>query len=160
MDLNPALDLELVRHFAVPPTLVWRCWTEPALLCQWFCPKPWGVSEAVIDLRAGGRFFTRMQGPNGEVAPNEGSFLEVVTGKKLVFTDLFAADFAPVAEVESGANLGFSAIVTFDAEGSGTHYRAVVRHRSINDADKHKEMGFYDGWGAAATQLEELAKTL
>ena len=51
MDLNPALDLELVRHFSVPPALIWRCWTEPALLCQWFCPKPWGVSEAVIDLR-------------------------------------------------------------------------------------------------------------
>ncbi|MGV8985315.1 MAG: SRPBCC family protein [Cypionkella sp.] len=160
MHLNPELDLELVRIFAVPPALVWRCWTEPALICQWFCPKPWSVSQAVVDLRAGGRFFTMMRGPDGETVPNEGSFLEVVTGQKLVFTDLFAADFAPIAEVQSGAQLGFSAIVTFDPEGAGTRYRAVVRHRTPADAEKHKAMGFHDGWGAAATQLEELAKTL
>lgn len=160
MDLNPALDLELVRHFSVPPALIWRCWTEPALLCQWFCPKPWRVSEAVIDLRAGGRFFTMMEGPNGEAFPNEGSFLEVVTGKKLVFTDLFGADFAPIAEGQSGAQPGFSAIVTFEAEGAGTLYRAVARHRTPADNEKHKAMGFHEGWGTAATQLEELAKTL
>lgn len=160
MDLNPERDLELVRRMAVPPALVWRCWTEPELICQWFCPKPWVVSEAVVDLRAGGRFFTLMRGPGGETMPNEGSFLEVVTGRKLVFTDLFGADFAPIAEVQSGSQLGFSAIVTFDAEGTGTRYRAIARHRSAADAEKHKAMGFHEGWGAAATQLEALAKTL
>ena len=160
MELNPELDLELVRVFSVPPALVWRCWTEPALICQWFCPKPWSVSEAIVDLRAGGRFFTMMRGPGGEAMPNDGSFLEVVTGKKLVFTDLFVADFAPVPAVQSGAQLGFSAIVTFEPEGAGTRYRAVVRHRTPEDSQKHAAMGFYDGWGAAATQLEALAKTL
>ena len=161
MDLNPDLDLELFRTLAVPPALVWRCWTEPALLCQWFCPKPWSVSEAVIDLRAGGRFFTMMRGPDGEAVPNEGSFLEVVPDRKLVFTDIFAADFAPLAQVQSGAQLGFAAILTFDPDRSGTtRYRAVVRHRTAADAEKHRKMGFHDGWGTAATQLEELAKTL
>lgn len=160
MDLNPERDLELVRTLAVPPGLVWRCWTEAALLCQWFCPKPWSVSEAVIDLRVGGRFFTMMRGPDGEAAPNEGSFLEVVPERKLVFTDIFSADFAPVAELQSGAQLGFAAILTFDPEGAGTRYRAVVRHRRPADAEKHKKMGFHDGWGVAATQLEALAKTL
>ena len=160
MQLNPELDLELDRLLSAPPALVWRCWTEPDLICQWFCPKPWQVSEAVIDLRPGGRFFTRMHGPDGESFPNEGCFLEVVPQRKLVFTDMFGADYAPVAVPESGSGLSFSAILTFTPEASGTRYRAVARHRSAADAQTHKTMGFYEGWGAAADQLDELARTL
>jgi uncharacterized protein YndB with AHSA1/START domain len=160
MQLNPETDLELIRHLSAPPALVWRCWTEPALICQWFCPKPWYVSEAVADLRPGGRFFTLMNGPDGEKVPNEGSFLEVAAPHKLVFTDIFTADFSPAAKPESGAGLPFAAILTFTPKGAGTEYRAVVRHRTAADADKHREMGFHQGWGAAADQLEELAKTL
>lgn len=160
MILNPETDLELTRSLTASPAMVWRCWSEPALLCQWFCPKPWFVSDAVIDLRAGGRFFTLMNGPDGEKVPNDGSFLEVVPQRKLVFTDMMTADFAPTAAPVSGAGLNFVAIVTFAANGSGTDYRAVVRHRNAADADTHRTMGFYEGWGAATTQLEGLAKTL
>ncbi len=160
MKINPELDLELTRLLAAPPAMVWRCWTEPALICQWFCPKPWYVSEAVVDLRAGGRFFTLMNGPDGEKVPNEGSFLEVVPGRKLVFTDIMGEDFAPLGLIQSGAGLHFAAIVTMEAEGTGTRYKAVARHGRPEDAKMHKEMGFHDGWWAAATQLEELAKTL
>ena len=160
LTLDPTRDLELTRVLTAPPALVWRCWTEPALICQWFCPKPWHVSQAVVDLRAGGRFFTLMNGPEGESVPNEGSFLEVVPCTKLVFTDIFAADFAPVAVPESGAGLSFAAILTFAPNGSGTDYRAVVRHRSAADAETHRQMGFHHGWGIAADQLDALANTL
>ena len=160
MHINPETDLELGRLLSAPPALVWRCWTEPALICQWFCPKPWYVSEAVVDLRPGGRFFTLMNGPDGEKVPNEGSFLEVVPQRKLVFTDMFGADYAPVAVPESGAGLSFAAILTFEPEGTGTRYRAVARHRSRDDAETHSKMGFQEGWGAAANQLEELAASL
>lgn len=160
MQINPALDLEIDRLLTAPPALVWRCWTEPDLICQWFCPKPWYVSEAVVDLRAGGRFFTLMNGPDGEKVPNEGSFLEVVPQRKIVFTDIFGADYAPVAVPQSGAGLHFAAILTFAPEGTGTRYHAIARHRSPEDADTHRKMGFHEGWGAATTQLQELARTL
>lgn len=160
LTLDPARDLVLDRHLKAPPAKVWRCWTEPALICQWFCPKPWHVSEAVVDLRAGGRFFTLMNGPEGEKVPNDGSFLEVVPQRKLVFTDMFLADFAPVNVPESGAGLHFAAILTFDPEGSGTRYRAVARHRNPADAKTHADMGFEAGWTIAADQLDDLAATL
>ena len=160
LSIDPSRDLVLDRVLTAAPHTVWRCWTEPALICQWFCPKPWFVSEAAVDLRAGGRFFTLMNGPDGEKVPNEGSFLDVVPIARLVFTDMMAADYAPVAAPESGAGLSFVAILTFTPNGSGTDYRAVVRHRSAADAATHRTMGFHDGWWAAASQLEELAKSL
>ena len=45
-------DLTLSRHIKVPRAKLWRCWTEPELLKQWFCPKPWGVSHAELEVRA------------------------------------------------------------------------------------------------------------
>ena len=103
MLLNPDTDLEVIRPLAAPPAVVWRCWTEPALLAQWYAPKPWTIAEVVMDLRPGGRFFMVMAGPDGQRMPNEGSFLEVVAQRRLVFTDLMTEDYAPVAAVSPQA---------------------------------------------------------
>lgn len=64
--------LRLVRTLTAPRAAVWRCWTEPELLQQWFCPQPWTVPEADFDLRPGGRMNTVMAGPNGERVDNQG----------------------------------------------------------------------------------------
>lgn len=149
-------DLMLVRTLKAPRALLWRCWTEPALLCQWFCPKPWSVTEARLDLRAGGQFFTMMAGPAGERHPNDGIYLEVVPMERLVFTDLMTTGWQPVE-----AGLGFTATVTFrDLPDGGTSYTALAKHRNPADSARHAEMGFEPGWGAATAQLDELAQTL
>lgn len=149
-----AHSLTLERTLAVPRAAVWRCWTEPALLVQWFCPKPWGVSEAVMELQAGGRFFTHMEGPNGEQVPNEGVFLEVVPGRKLVFTDAFQAGWVP------GKPFMVGEITLADTPEGHTHYVARALHWSAEDKAQHEAMGFHEGWGAAADQLVALAQTL
>lgn len=78
-DVNPALDLVLQREIDVPRELVWRAWTEPEHLKQWFCPRPWSVSHCEIDLRPGGKFLTVMRSPEGKDMDAEaGCFLEVV----------------------------------------------------------------------------------
>ena len=38
--LDPALDLELVRDLKAPKALLWKCWTDPRHLVEWFVPKP------------------------------------------------------------------------------------------------------------------------
>ena len=51
---DPARDLLLDREVAPSAEALWRGWTDPELLKQWFCPLPWRVTEAEIDLRPGG----------------------------------------------------------------------------------------------------------
>lgn len=147
--------LEIKRTLAAPRDKVWRCWTEPALLPHWFCPKPWGVSHAELDLRPGGQCNVTMQGPNGEVVPNPGVYLAVEPGRRLVFTDAFTSAWVP-----SGKAFMVGEVLLEDAPGGGTLYTARALHWSEADRQQHEDMGFHQGWGVATDQLEALARTL
>ena len=46
-------ELVLSRLIDAPRNKVYRCWTEPELLKQWFAPKPFTTSEALLDTRPG-----------------------------------------------------------------------------------------------------------
>jgi len=158
--IDTALDLEISRVVPVPADKLWRAWTEPALLQQWFCPRPWRVSEAELDVRPGGVFRTVMEGPNGERFPNEGTFLEVVPERRLVTTSVLRADFRPVDTSDGGPH--FTGIVTFEpqADGRSTRYVARAMHADAATQQAHAAMGFHEGWNAALDQLVELASTL
>jgi uncharacterized protein YndB with AHSA1/START domain len=54
-----------------------------------------------------------------------------------------------------------TAIVTFEGLGnSKTAYKAVALHKNEADRGTHEKMGFHDGWGTVAGQLEDYAKGL
>ena len=151
----PVNELKLERILDAPRKAVWRCWTEPELIKQWFCPKPWNVVEAQMDLRAGGANYFLMRGPNGEEHPNRGVFLEIVAEQKLVFTDAFTSAWEP-----SQKAFMVSTVTMEDAGASKTKYVATAQHWSADDCAAHEKMGFHEGWGKAADQLETLAKSL
>lgn len=148
-------DLLLTRLLDAPREKLFRCWTEPALMTQWFTPPPWQTVHAEIDLRAGGSSLVVMQGPDGQQMPHRGVYLEVIPGEKLVFTDAFVNAWEP-----SGSAF-MVGILTFEDAGDGkTRYTARVRHWTTEAREAHEKMGFHEGWGIATTQLEALARTL
>jgi uncharacterized protein YndB with AHSA1/START domain len=148
-------ELVLERVLDAPRAAVWRCWMEPELLKQWFCPLPWKVTEARMDNRAGGAVYFLMEAPNGEKFPNHGVYLEIVPERKIVSTDAFVGDWQP-----SEKPFMVSIVTMEDAPGGRTKYRAVARHWTAEDREQHEKMGFHEGWGKAADQLEALARTL
>ena len=156
-DANPKRGKELAirRVLAAPRAAVWRCWTEPELLRQWYCPRPWFVSKARLDVRAGGEFSVVMNGPDGEQNDHPGQFLEVVPGTRLVFSDAFEGDWRPAGKPFM---VGF--VELSDAPGGRTEMLWGARHWSEEDARQHEAMGFEQGWNAAADQLDQLAKSL
>ena len=79
-DTNTTFELVLTRLINVPRHKLYRCWTEPALITQWFTPPPWKTIAAEIDVRAGGASLITMQGPDGTLMPNRGVYLEASTG--------------------------------------------------------------------------------
>lgn len=152
-------DLELTRRMKASRASVWRCLTEPALMEQWFCPKPWRATDVVLDLHPGGAFSTVMRGPAGEVHDEgAGCVLLVEPMTRLVWTSALGPGWRPVLTPEG--SFAMTAVMTLREVESGTLYTARALHATDAARAQHEAMGFHDGWGTAADQLEALAATL
>ena len=158
------LDLVLERTLDAPIDLVWKAYTDPEHLKQWFAPKPYQIAECELDLRPGGIFRIRMTGPDGFDTGhgNAGCVLEVKEREKLVWTSALAPGYRPAQLAADGCeSFPMTAVITFADAGDGkTLYKAVSLHKTLADKETHEKMGFHDGWGTVATQLEEYAKTV
>ncbi|MEY2877906.1 MAG: hypothetical protein RLZZ15_286, partial [Verrucomicrobiota bacterium] len=119
---SPQHALVLSRLIAAPRRNLFRCWTEPALIKQWFAPLPYVVTVAETDLRAGGASFVVMRGPDGGEIPCPGVYLEVVRDEKIVFTDAYTSAWVPSAKPF------MTATITFADEVGGTRYTARCAH--------------------------------
>ena len=152
---RPGLDLSLSLDLQASRANLWRCWTEGALLRRWFAPEPWSVPVAELDVRPGGTMRVTMRGPDGEENAGSSVYLEVVPQEKLVFTDAYTEGWKPAPDPFMTAIL-----LLADAPGGGTLYTAIARHRHPDSRKSHEDMGFFDGWGTVATQLDAYAKGL
>lgn len=153
-DLDPTTDLSFTRVLAAPRRLIWECWTKPEHIPHFFVPAPHRVTSVEIDARVGGRFNTSFE-VEGQTMDNRGVYLELVPDEKLVFTDAFTEGWKPAPEPFMTAIL-----LLADAPGGGTTYTAIARHRDPKAREAHEDMGFFDGWGTVATQLEAYARGL
>jgi uncharacterized protein YndB with AHSA1/START domain len=147
-----ASDRELVlsRIIDAPREKVYRAWTDPDLLKQWFAPLPFTTPVAELDVRPGGRNLIVMRSAEGVDYPNRGVYLQVVQNECLVFTDAYTSAWEP-------SDKPFMTVVlTFDEEAGRTRYTARVLHWTVEDRVKHEEMGFHEGWSRCADQLAEL----
>lgn len=153
MTATPASDRELVltRLIDAPRDKLFRAWTEPELMKQWFTPRPWTTPVIEVDLRPGGSNLIVMRGPDGAEFPNRGVYLEVVKNERLVFTDAYTKAWEPSEKPF------FTGIITFEDEGGKTRYTARAVHWTVADREAHEKMGFHEGWGLCADQLAELA---
>lgn len=155
---DPRLDLEFERVVDVRPALLWKGWTTPDLITQWFTPAPWKTVACQIDLRPGGAFSSTMQSPDGQQFSNTGSYLQVVENELLVWTNALLAGFRPAPKPAVEVAFVFTALVSFTPEGSGTRYYARAMHRDESDRARHESMRFEEGWGKALDQLVALVR--
>ena len=146
-------ELMFTRLIEAPREKLWRCWTEPKLMVQWFTPPPWKTVHAETDVRPGGASYIAMKGPDGQEMPNRGVYLEVVKNERLVFTDAYTEAWQPSAKPF------FTGVLTFENEGGKTRYTARALHWTTEDRETHEKMGFHAGWGIATDQMTALAKT-
>ena len=144
-------ELELTRLIAAPRAKLYRAWTEPELLKQWFAPLPYTTPVAELDVRPGGSCLVVMRDPDGNDWPNPGVYLDVVENERLIFTDAYVRAWEPSSKPF------MTAIVTFADEQGATRYTARVLHWTVADREEHERMGFQQGWGQCADQLAALA---
>ncbi len=145
-------DLVLTRVINAPREKVFKAWTNPELLKQWFAPKPWTTPVAQTDVRVGGSNLIVMRSPDGKDFPTRGVYLEVVPNERLVVTDAFTKAWEPSDKPF------MTVILTFEDQGGKTKYTALVKHWTVADREAHEKMGFHGGWAMCTEQLAALVE--
>ncbi len=91
--INPATEpgrrvLVIERVFEAPRSLVFKAWTDPEHLAQWWGPKGFTNPVCEMDVRPGGAIRIVMRAPDGAEYPMTGVFREIVKPERLVFTNI------------------------------------------------------------------------
>ena len=147
---NSKTDLIIERIVNLSPEKIWAAWTMPALMTEWFCPKPWKTVGVELELRPGGIFRFVMRSPEGAEYPCSGCILEVVENELLVWTDALTPGYRP------GSEPFMTAAIALEPHPRGTRYIAHAMHKDEATRKKHEEMGFSQGWNICLDQLIEL----
>ncbi|MDO9640964.1 MAG: SRPBCC domain-containing protein [Pseudotabrizicola sp.] len=134
--------ITLSRLIAAPVARVWRCWTDPTLLPQWFGPEGFTCQTHEIDLRQGGHWIFDMTGPDGKVWPNRHRYTRMEAPHRLEFLLDSGADDEAASEV----------VMTLTAEGDATRIRYAMTFPSL--AARSMAVGF----GAVDLGHQTLAK--
>jgi uncharacterized protein YndB with AHSA1/START domain len=120
-------EISATRIFNAPRELVFRAWTEPDHIAQWWGPKGFTNTFYEFDLKPGGRWRFTMHGPDGVNYPNESVFVEIVAFERIVFRHVVPPRFLATA--------------TFDEQGNKTllTWRMLFETSKLRDAviDKH-----------------------
>ena len=139
-----------VRTFAAPRVLVFRAWTEPAMLARWWGPHRFSNPRCEFDTRPGGAIRIDMRGPDGSIYPMAGTVHEVTPPERLAFTSS-AIDGQGVEQLRVFNQIGF-------VEHAGA--TTVTVEATVVFATETGEMylqGMEAGW---AQSLERLADAL
>ena len=158
-------EFVLDRVFAAPRELVWRAWTDPDLLAQWYGPNV----ETVIhrfDLEPEGVWLNEMKMQQGS-SYQKVVFKEVVEPEKLVWHHFSSVDAdwnpAPNPMMPDWPKLLLTT-VTFSSSENGTLVRLsqVPMDATAAEiacfAEMKDNMG--GGWGQGYALIDELLQTL
>ena len=153
--MNPDLDLTLQRVIRAPRTMVWRAWTDPSQLKQWWVPAPTVARVDRLELRPGGALVTLVSDDGVEFVPHvDACFLVVDKASRIVFTNAVDSEWRPA----NPDPVAMVAEILLDDHPEGTDYRIIVRHGDPAARVRHEEIGFFDGWWSVTEQLAALVE--
>jgi uncharacterized protein YndB with AHSA1/START domain len=140
-------ELVLTRTFNAPRDLVFKAWTDPQRLAQWFgfrgCTNP--VCE--FDARPGGKIEIHMRGPDGTIYPMNGEVREVIPPERLVFmSSAPGPDGKPMFEL-------LNTITLIDRAGK-TEMTAEIRAVRITANAAFALAGMTQGWQEMLDRLQ------
>lgn len=131
---------------------LFRAWTNPKQIKQWFGSDEGGPAEASVDLKVNGEWRFAFAENEGKQDILSGRYLEIETDKRLVFSwthTLVLADGSTEQSPESRVT------IDFETRGEASHLKLV--HELISSDGARKNIG--GGWNNSVTKLKALVDT-
>jgi uncharacterized protein YndB with AHSA1/START domain len=136
--------LEIKRFINAPRDRVYRAWTDPAQLKEWFGPEKVRTRNFTADVRVGGKYRWDLTDPEGEEMSAFGEYRELATGKKIVFSWKWDDD-------ENWTTHNSIVTVELADRDGGTEVKLThVQLPSEESRDRHTE-----GWTSLLEKLEK-----
>lgn len=140
--------LEIVRDFDAPRDLVFKAWTDPAMLPQWFCPEGCDLPFQRFDPRVGGTYRVCLRGKeSGTEWWMQGEFREIDPPERIVMTHVWD-DVARRPDVDSVITVRFE-----DLGGRTRMHFHQVRFVSVFERDDHR-----GGWNGCFNRLQQFVE--
>ena len=142
----------ITREFDAPVEKVWRCWTEPELLDQWWAPEPYKTVTVKMDFQNGGRWLYYMISPEGNKHYGRADYREIIPIKTYSAIDTFCDEHGNADEQFPGMDWK----VKFVPTGNISRVEVVISFASVEVMEKIIEMGFQEGFTMAHGNLDKL----
>ena len=156
-----AEDFVMSRVFDVPRDLLWKCFTEPERMKQWWGPKGFKVLSVKMDLRPGGSYHYGMQSPDGHAMWGKFVFREVVPQERLVFINSFSDEKGGITRHPGNENWPLELLSSFtfeDMPGGKTKFTVRWAPHNANEEERKSfdtnRDSMRQGWGGTMDQLE------
>lgn len=140
----------ITRVFDAPRHLVWRAWTEPELIKQWWTADRGTATSIEVDLRVGGRWRYAMRANAGFEVAFSGEYRELVPDERIVTTEVYE-------EVPEHPALTTTILAEQDGQ---TVLTIFVEHDSKTSRDMHLQSGMEDGLRDALVLAERVLASL
>lgn len=148
-------EIVIERIFDGPRELVWKTWTDPAHVMQWWGPKGYTSPTCIADFRVGGAYLYCMRSPEGKDYWTTGVYHEIVEPERIVYTDCFAdeqGNRVPASAWGLDGDWPEETLVTVAFEEEDGKTKVTLRHA---DVPEHHVSGFDAGWRESLDKLAE-----
>ncbi|PKN17346.1 MAG: hypothetical protein CVU71_16320 [Deltaproteobacteria bacterium HGW-Deltaproteobacteria-6] len=162
--MNDEKGIVIERVFDAPSRAVWRAWTEPEIIQQWWGPGDFTAPSIKVDLKVGGQYIFAMHGPKGSEWDKDmysaGIYQEIVPGKKLVLTDYFSNEKGEMQEpADYGMDSDFpkesTVTVLFEEPETGRTKLSVIYPEPAKKEQMEAMLksGMKEGWNSSLEKL-------
>jgi len=156
--VNETDRMVVTRVFDAPRELVWKAWTDPQYVMQWWGPKGFTAPFCRIDFRPGGKFLCCMRAPDGKEFWNAGEYHEITLHEKIVYSMYFADPQGNKVDashygIEHEGGDGAYDVITFEDLGNGRTKLTLIGNESMESA---KNSGEVEGWNQVLDKVAEV----
>lgn len=147
-------EVKVTRSFKAPRALVYRAYTEAALLHRWLTGYPgWSMPVCEMDVRVGGPYRWRWRSDeDGKEFGFFGTFREVTAPSKLVYTETYDAGTVDYTYPENETLV----TVTFAEENGITTVDTLIGYGSKEVRDAAVASGMTEGMDFNFQNLDRL----
>ncbi|MFZ0745034.1 MAG: SRPBCC domain-containing protein [Terracidiphilus sp.] len=160
--VNETDRMVVTRVFDAPRELVWKAWTDPNYVMQWWGPKGFTALVCKMDFRVRGKFLCCMRTPDGQEFWNGGEYHEIVPQEKIVSSMYFSDPEGNKVEpahygIEHEAIDDAYDVTTFEDFGNGQTKLPFIGNEIMENA---KTSGQLEGWNQILDKLAAVVAEL